>query len=121
MRSFFLAWTEEVHILQQPVGELDGTSLPAAVAGIPWGHNIQLFSKIQDPRQRLWYAQQTIEHGWSRAVLLHQIEIRGHERQGTAITNFARTLPAPQSDLAREVLKDPYHFDFLAALSSVDE
>ncbi|MFO0929629.1 MAG: PDDEXK nuclease domain-containing protein [Gemmataceae bacterium] len=121
MRSFYLAWTEEVMKLQQPVGELDGASLPAAVAAIPWGHNIQLLSKLQDPAQRLWYALKTTEHGWSRAVLLHQIETGAHERQGQAITNFDRTLPPAQSDLAREVLKDPYHFDFLALGPAVKE
>ena len=113
MRSFYLAWTEEVSKLQQPVGDLDGTSLPQAVAGIPWGHNLQLLAKVKDTVQRLWYAQQTVIHGWSRAVLVHQIESGLYERQGKAITNFKATLPPLQSDLAAQVLKDPYNFDFL--------
>lgn len=62
---------------------------------------------------RGWYALQAIEHGWSRNVLVHQIESGLHARRGQAVTNFARTLPSPQSDLARELIKDPYHFDLL--------
>jgi predicted nuclease of restriction endonuclease-like (RecB) superfamily len=100
---------------------MDGISLPGPMACLPWGHNILLVEKLSYPLQRLWYAQQIIEHGWSRAVLLHQIDTGAHERQGKAITNFARTLPEPRSDLAREVLKDPYHFDFLALGPAVKE
>ena len=113
MRAFYLAWTVEVANLQQPVGELDGENLPQAVGEIPWGHNLQLLSKLNDPSKRFWYAQKTIEHGWSRAVLVHQIESSLYERQGKAVTNFDRALPPPQSDLARQALKDPYVFDFL--------
>jgi predicted nuclease of restriction endonuclease-like (RecB) superfamily len=92
---------------------LDGQSVPRAIAAIPWGHNTELLFKLKDPATRLWYAQKTIEHGWSRAVLVHQIESGLHERQGKAVTNFARTLPPPQSDLAQQTLKDPYLLDFL--------
>jgi predicted nuclease of restriction endonuclease-like (RecB) superfamily len=74
MRAFYRAWTEEVSNLQQPVGDLDGTNLPQVVGEIPWGHNIQLLSKVKDPLPRLWYARMTIEFGWSRSVLVHQIE-----------------------------------------------
>jgi predicted nuclease of restriction endonuclease-like (RecB) superfamily len=87
--------------------------LPVAIAGIPRGHNILLVERLTDPFHRHWYARQTVEHGWSRVVLLHQIDTDAYERQGKAITNFERTLPEQRSDLAREVLKDPYHFDFL--------
>ena len=129
MRAFYLAWTVEVASLQQPVGELDGENLLQAVGEIPWGHNLQLLSKVNDPISRLWYAQKTIEHGWSRAVLVHQVESGLHERQGKAVTNFDQALPPPQSDLARQALKDPYVFDFLrprisqtvSAISHVEE
>jgi predicted nuclease of restriction endonuclease-like (RecB) superfamily len=84
------------------------------VARLPWGHNVRLVEAVKDPAERLWYARQAIEHGWSRNVLVHQIESDLYRRQGKALTNFARTLPAPQSDLARDLLKDPYSFDFLA-------
>lgn len=121
MRAFYLAWTAEVANLQQPVGGLDGENLPQAVGEIPWGHNLQLLSKLNDPIRRLWYAQKIIEHGWSRAVLVHQIESGLHEREGKAVTNFDRTLPPPQSDLARQALKDPYVFDFLTLAEDAAE
>lgn len=129
MRAFYLAWTEE--ILAQPVQEsegsselaqavrdLDGRTLPPPVADMPWGHNIVLLQKLKDPAQRLWYARQTSEHGWSRAVLVHQIESDLFTRQGSAASNFASTLPAPQSDLAAQVVKDPYVFEFLGNLAA---
>ncbi len=69
--------------------------------------------KVKDPAQRLWYASKILEHGWSRAVLTVQIESDLFGRQGKAISNFAGTLPAPQSDLAQQSLENPYRFDFL--------
>ena len=83
------------------------------IANIPWGHNIVILEKAQDANQRLWYAQQTIENGWSRSVLSMWIESDLYKRQGKAITNFKQTLPNPDSDLAQQILKDPYNFDFL--------
>ncbi len=91
------------------------------VSQIPWGHNLRLIQMLKDQQQRLWYAAQTIEHGWSRAVLVHQIESDLFSRQGQALTNFGRTLPAPQSDLARELVKDPYHLDFLGLADDISE
>ena len=84
------------------------------VAQLPWGHNVRLLDTVPDPTERDWYARKAIEHGWSRAMLAHHIEARLYSRQGRADTNFARTLPAPQSDLAQQILKDPYNFDFLS-------
>ena len=85
------------------------------VAQIPWGHNILILENIKEKDQALWYVRKTLENGWSRNVLNHQIESRLYERQAEKprIDNFAERLPAPQSDLARETLKDPYLFDFL--------
>lgn len=88
--------------------------LQEVLAKIPWYHHIALLDKVQGTDERLWYAQQAIQHGWSRNVLVHHIETRLYKRQGQAITNFDRALPAPQSDLARGLLKDPYVFDFLS-------
>lgn len=113
MRGFYLAWSEEGAILQQAVGELSKSEPPAVATQIPWGHNLQLISKLKDPAERLWYARKIVENGWSRAVLVHQIESGLYARRGGAVSNFKKTLPAPQSDLARELIKDPYHFDFL--------
>jgi predicted nuclease of restriction endonuclease-like (RecB) superfamily len=87
--------------------------VPQLVAQLPWGHNILLLEKIKDDSERDWYMRQTIEHGWSRNVLVHQIESKLYDRQGKAQSNFTRTLPTPQSDLAQQLLKDPYNFDFL--------
>ncbi len=88
MRAFYLAWTEDVAKLQQPVGELDGQNVPQVAGQIPWGHNLQLIAKVKDPRQRLWYAEKVVQHGWSRAVLVHQIELDLYGREGQAITNY---------------------------------
>lgn len=106
-------------IVPQPVAQLDGPPEPLAL--LPWGSNILLIEKVKDSAARLWYARRTLEHGWSRAVLTVQIETRLHERSGKAITNFDRTLPPAQSDLAREVLKDPYTFDFLSLSEEAHE
>jgi predicted nuclease of restriction endonuclease-like (RecB) superfamily len=100
MRAFAETWPDEA-IVQQVVGQ------------IPWGHNVRLLDLLEDPEERLWYAQQTIQNGWSRNVLVMQIEAGLFRRQGKAITNFGHTLPSPQSDLAQQITKDPYNFDFL--------
>lgn len=125
MRAFYLAYTKDIQNLAQGareteksnlaqvVREIDGKTLPYITAEIPWGHNIILIEKIKDPIQRFWYAEQTIENGWSRNVLVTHIESGLYKRQGKAVTNFDTTLPAPRSDLARQTLKDPYVFDFL--------
>lgn len=83
------------------------------VAQIPWGHNCLIMNKLETENARLWYAKKTIENGWSRNVLAHQIELKLYERQGNVISNFAETLPEPQSDLVQKALKDSYIFDFL--------
>lgn len=91
------------------------------VAQIPWGHNIRLLQKVKDHTEREWYARACIEHGWSRNVLEMQIETGLYLRRGGASSNFERTLPAPQSDLARETLKDPYNFEFLEVADDAHE
>lgn len=91
------------------------------VAQIPWAHNVTLLDRVKDATARSWYAHATLQHGWSRDVLVHQIESGLYHRQGKAVTNFDRTLPAPQSDLARQVLKDPYTFDFLTQGDAAQE
>jgi predicted nuclease of restriction endonuclease-like (RecB) superfamily len=80
---------------------------------LPWGHHIRILDKVKDAEQRVWYIRAAYEHGWSRAILEHQIETDLYGRQGKALTNFTRTLPASDSDLAQQILKDPYNFDFL--------
>ncbi len=125
MRAFFRAYRGEPGISTppvpksrgkksaQPVPKLAEDGPPPQVAGLPWGHNVVLLFKVKDTAQRLWYAAKAIEHGWSRTILTVQVEGGLFERQGKATTNFAATLPKPQSDLAQQSLKDPYLFDFL--------
>lgn len=91
----------------------DEAFVQEALAQITWYHAVTLLEKVADPETRAWYVRQTIAQGWSRNVLVLQIEAGAHRRQGKALTNFPATLPSPQSDLARDLLKDPYHFDFL--------
>lgn len=87
----------------------------------PWGHLIRILQKLKTPEEREWYIRATIEHGWSRSVLVTQIESRLIDRKGGAPSNFERTLPAPQSDLAQQTLKDPYNFDFLTIAGDARE
>jgi predicted nuclease of restriction endonuclease-like (RecB) superfamily len=108
MRAFAEAWPDE------PI-------VQAALAQITWYHNIALVEKLNTPEERLWYARQTIQNGWSRNVLVHQIESGLYRRQGKALTNFTRTLPAPQSELAQQIVKDPYNFDFLTITEEARE
>jgi len=92
-----------------------------AAAQIPWFHHCTILDKVKTHAERTWYIQQAIEHGWSRNVLVHQIEGGLYHRKGKAITNFNSTLPSPQSDLAQEVLKNPYVFDFLGLTEDIRE
>ncbi len=98
-----------------PLSSVSESLVPSPVpwSQLPWAHHVILLEKVKDPAVRGWYAERALEHGWSRAVLDHQITTRLHERQGRAVTNFATTLPPPDSDLAQQALKDPYLFDFL--------
>lgn len=84
-----------------------------AVDQLPWGHIIVLITKISDYNEREWYARAAIEHGWSRNILVHQIETQLHKRQGAALTNFSKTLPAQQAEIAQQLIKDPCVLDFM--------
>ncbi len=100
MRAFGEAYRDEQFVQQ-------------VAAQIPWFHHCVLLEKVKAPTEREWYIRMTIDQGWSRNVLALQIDSGAYRRHGQATTNFSRTLPAPQSDLARQMLKDPYNFDFL--------
>ncbi|MEM6251331.1 MAG: PDDEXK nuclease domain-containing protein [Cyanobacteria bacterium P01_D01_bin.156] len=91
------------------------------LAQITWYHNIALLEKLKVPETRYWYAQQTVIHGWSRNILVMQIENGLFERQGNAINNFQQTLPPEQTDLSHSLLKDPYNFDFLTLQDAYQE
>ncbi|WP_136464776.1 PDDEXK nuclease domain-containing protein [Flagellimonas onchidii] len=92
---------------------LDVEKVQQLVGQIPWGHNILIVTKANTIEEAMFYINKTVENNWSRAVLAHQIDLDFYNRSGKAITNFSDTLPAPQSELALETLKDPYKFDFL--------
>jgi len=108
MRAFAQAWP-------------DAEFVQEVLAQLPWYHQLALLDKLSSVESRRWYAAKAIEHNWSRNVLVIQIETRLLERSGAAITNFATSLPKPQSDLARESLKDPYRFDFLSLTHEAQE
>ena len=147
MRVFAEAWPE-FEIGQQPVGQIGTGGIAQEVLGqsgggaivqqplhkwgegeivhqlvdkLPWGHHCVLLDKLKTREEREWYLRKAIEHNWSRNILVMQIESRLLERSGAAITNFELSLPKPQSDLARESLKDPYRFDFLGLTEEAQE
>ncbi len=91
------------------------------VKSIPWGHNQRIMYKCKSIEEALFYVQRTVDNGWSRNVLEHQIDGGLYVRQGKAITNFQLKLPEPQSDLAEQTLKNPYNFDFLTLREKYDE
>ena len=108
MRSFASAWPDRQFVQQ-------------VAAQIPWFHNVVLLNKIKDTATRLWYAKKAGEEGWSRSLLVTQIETRLHDREGRAVTNVGATLPAAESDMAAQVFKDPYLFDFIGSATLRNE
>lgn len=94
-----------------------------ALHNLPWRHNIVLMEKLKNEEERLWYAVKTTENGWSRDVLVHQINTGLYQREVKAkkISNFAKRLPSPQSELASQTMKDPYIFDFFSARENMVE
>ncbi len=100
MRAFAKAWPD-LEIVQ------------GRLAQMSWWHQIALLEKLDDPERRLWYADRAGEHGWTRDVLVHQIEGALHLREGKGLTNFDRTLPSPQSEMAQQLSRNPYIFGFL--------
>ena len=101
MRQWYLLYSQKFEIL------------PQVVAQIPWGQNRLIISKTKDVDEAIFYAQETLKNSWSRDILEIQIEDNLYQRKGKAITNFDNTLPKNQSDTAKNILKDPYNFDFL--------
>jgi predicted nuclease of restriction endonuclease-like (RecB) superfamily len=112
IRRWYIFYGSDSSIAQQPVAQL---------AQVPWGHNLLIVSKCQSQQEASYYIENSIQYGWSRAVLTHQIESNLWQREGKAIANFSTTLPSPQSDLAQQTLKDPYVFDFLSLAKDYNE
>ena len=111
--------------LPQVVEELHAKNLPQVVEelfSVPWGHHRLIIDKCSDnPQKALFFIRSTIENGWSRSTLLNFISTDLYERQGKAMTNFSRTLPAETSDLAQEMTKDPYNFAFTGITGRYNE
>jgi predicted nuclease of restriction endonuclease-like (RecB) superfamily len=113
---------QNLSYMRQFAGEyLSDEIIQQAVGEIPWGHNIEIFTKLKDNSIRFWYIQKTIENGWSRNVLVMNIEAQTHLKLGTAQTNFSLTLPKPTSDLAQQLIKSEYNFEFLGITEDVHE
>lgn len=116
MKKWYLFYYQSDIILHQL-----GAETEASIFSIPWRHNIEIITKCKNPNEASFYVNQTIENGWSRSVLINQIDTNLYQAKGKAITNFSTTLPAIKSDLAQEVLKDPYNFDFLTLTTEYRE
>ena len=110
MRNWYLFWND-----------VNRPQVVDEIFKIPWGHNREIITKLKTKNEALFYVQKTIENGYSRAVLVHQIESKLYERDAKAISNFSVKLPASTSDLAKAILKDPYNFDFLSLTSKYNE
>jgi len=108
MRKWYLFWSKSPQVVDE-------------IFRIPWGHNREIITKCKNIDEALFYVKKTIENGYSRAVLIHQIESNLYGRSNKAINNFDKQLPAIQSDLAKEQLKDPYCFDFLSLSEKYNE
>jgi len=135
IRQWYLYYNQDVIIGQQVVDQLKGeddaigqqlvAKLPDRkidqLFQIPWGHNIAIYLKCKTISEAHYYVSNTIKYGWSRSVLVHQIESDLYSREGKAVSNFNQTLPSPQSDLAIQTLKDPYVFDFLTMRADFNE
>lgn len=142
MKSFYLLYSNATDFLQQPVAKLeseavrqtgaifseraDGNNVVQSaideIFQVPWGHHILIMNKCgNDKMQALFFVHKTVENGWSRAMLMNFLDTDLYNRQGKAINNFIRALPHPQSDLARELTRDPYNFDFITIAENYHE
>ena len=118
IRYWYLFYAEYL-IGLQPVSQLK--KIENKIKSIPWGHNQRIMYKCKSVREAIFYVEKTIENGWSRTILEHQIDSKLYERLGSAISNFDSRLPKVQSELAKQTIKDPYNFDFLTLRDRYDE
>ncbi len=128
IRQWYLFYAQSNKIGQQPVSQLQNTNgqqpisqIESIFFSIPWGHHLYILQKCKEVERALFYLRKTLENGWSRAVLSNFMSINLYEREGKAVNNFQNTLPAIQSDLAEQTIKDPYNFDFLTLTKSFNE
>lgn len=121
IKQWYLFYCKHVTIGQQVVGQLENTNILDLVSQIPWGHNLRIIAQCQSIEEALFYIHKTIEHGWSRSMLDLHIKQQEFQRTRHSISNFSRLLPTVQSDLAQQLLKDPYNFDFLTLTDNYKE
>jgi predicted nuclease of restriction endonuclease-like (RecB) superfamily len=128
VRQWYLFYSKAIvpaQFAKQAVSQISdepfGQQVVAQITTIPWGHNIAIIAKCKDVEEALYYVQNTRMHNWSRSVLVHQIESGLYQREGRSVNNFSVALPKPQSDLAKQTLKDPYIFDFMNMTREYDE
>lgn len=117
IRQWFQFYNERITFAQQVVAQID----EEVFFSVPWGHHLYIISQCKDVDKAIFYLNKTVEHGWSRAMLLNFLNTNLYEHQGKAVNNFNRLLPDPQSELAVQTLKDPYNFDFLTLDSEYRE
>ncbi len=128
IRRWYLFWNNDIAIAKQVASQLETANISigkkqviSLLFKIPWWHNIVIISKCKSKEAAFYYVSKTVENGWSRNVLSHQIESGLFERAGKAITNFSNTMPKPDSDLAQQLIKNPYNFDFLTLTEKFNE
>lgn len=109
IRQWYLFYNEHVVIVQQLVAQISED----VFFSVPWGHHLYILTKCKDIKKALFYLNRTVEYGWSRSVLLNFLDTNLYESEGNSINNFSKLLPNPQSDLANQIIKDPYNFQFL--------
>ncbi len=128
-KKFYLLYRQYFAILPQSVAQLEDGKVPQTVAqlneilfSIPWGHHRYVMDKFsEEPAKAFYYVRKTMEEGWSREVMLIQMDTNLYEREGKALTNFTRTLPTETSELAQELTKDPYSFAFTGITGKYNE
>lgn len=109
IRQWYLFYNKYVTFVQQVVAQISDD----VFFSVPWGHHLYILTRCKDVKKALFYLNKTVEHGWSRSVLLNFLDTNLYESEGNSINNFSKLLPNPQSDLANQIIKDPYNFQFL--------
>lgn len=122
IKQWYLFYYKGITIGQQVVGQLENTfNIQELVCQIPWGHNLRIIAQCKFLEEAIFYIHKTIENGWSRSILDLHIKQQEFQRTRHSISNFSRLLPMVQSDLAQQLLKDPYNFDFLTLTDNYKE